>query len=119
MLRCNTCGSGCSVVLTYPAISEGHPIDHFIVATVQEALQVWLDDRHDALFVSIAPTTDEWGNEDILHIPKRVRWRQRGLLEHIQPCSGDLAFPQRLHQGSFVHHAAARDIDEIGGRLHD
>jgi hypothetical protein len=35
------------------------------------------------------------------------------MLEHIEPGAGDLAVPQRLLQGSFIHHAAARDIDEI------
>src|ERR1700730_12911255 len=46
-------------------MSQGHAVDHLIFAAGQEAAQVRLDNRHDALLVSVAEAADERGDEDI------------------------------------------------------
>jgi hypothetical protein len=39
--------------------------------------------------------------------------------ENVEPSAGDLARDERLVEGVFVDEAAARDVDDVGGRLHE
>src|SRR5260221_8493607 len=44
--------------------------------------------------------------------------REWFFFKHVQPCPGDAALTQQVHQGLLVDDLSASDVDEVGRRLH-
>ena len=76
------------------------------------------DGRHGAVLVAVRIAAEMREDRHVLGLPQRIVGRQRLLREHVERGAGDLSRFQRLDQRRLVDHAAARDIDQIGGRLH-
>ena len=72
----------------------------------------------DGVDERIGPAQIVGGGYDIVHREERVGGVGRFLLENVKPSPGDPFFPKRGDQRFLVDNRAARDIDEVSGRLH-
>ena len=57
------------------------------------------------------------GEDHVLKLGQRMRQAQGFLLQHIQSGAGQPAGSERGHESGFVHHRAARGIDQDGPGL--
>jgi hypothetical protein len=72
----------------------------------------------DGVDERIGPAEVVSGGYDVVHCEESVGGVGRFLLENVEAGPGDPFIPKRGDQRFLVNDRAARDIDEIGGRLH-
>src|SRR5437660_12838022 len=103
---------------SFAAISAFYHIDHALEVPGEVLAHVFLDHGKRETGVAVEEPALVLGDYDVLHVPEGRILGQGLFREHVERGTGTLPFFQRIVQRVLVHHAAAREVDEEGGRLH-
>jgi hypothetical protein len=84
----------------------------------EESADILLDHGQRSMRIFVVEAAKVRRDDYVFHRPKGMIRGKWFLIEYVQSGAGNLAFLQGFDQRIFVDHAAARQIDEVGCRLH-
>src|SRR5579863_7160699 len=99
-------------------IAAPHNIEHVRKIARKKLADIFHDDRQSLCRVLVVEARKMRHHDDVFHGPKCVCGRQWFLAKHIQRSAGDLLAFESIDERAFVHHSAARQINEVRRSFH-